>query len=890
MIYTFEQLELDTDSFQLRRDGEVVPLEPQTFDVLTYLVRQRGRVVPKEELLAEVWGTQFVTESALTTRIKQARQAVGDDGRAQRVIRTSHGRGYQFVAPVDERTDVGRRDAAVAAGTTELVERDQELAVLHDALTAVRRGEGGRIVAVCGEAGMGKTSLVSAFTAQLDDGEVLTGGCDDLLAPRALGPLRDIATRIGGPLADALATDAATDHAATELLDLLARSPTTLVIEDLHWADDATLDVVRMVARRIPTLPTLLVLTYRDQIGPDHPLRRVLAILSGPRAHRLTLQPLSIDAVTLLASEAGVDADDVHRITHGNPFFVTEVVASSDGQVPPTVRDAVLGRVASLSSGARSLVETVSVVPSRVERSVLDSVVSDDVAALAEAERSGVLGADATHVWFRHELARMAVESSLTTSERVHTNAAVLAVLEQHDGTELSRLVHHARQAGATEKMLRYADRAANEAIRLRSYRQALEYLALLLDHRRTFPDQVDEARALVRHAYVLYVLNRLEEAALSGRRAVALGADLELGDLVDAHLILSRAAYWAEGPAAATACIETAIALLGDCDDDERQAAAYADLARARSNLATLGIVAEPDPLVIEAAERSLRAAERLGRADLQSHALQYLGTGRLAMGDERGLDDIDEAVVLAEVDPRDELPVRACVNASGGAYRAGRLDEALRYARLGLERAQGGEFHSGVYRLELTIAAVQASKGEWAEAEEALARLIDRPGEPGLMEPLARSMLARLLGRQGRHAEAGATLAPALTLASTSGEIHLVGPVAAAAVELAWLRGEEIPAVATSAVTLAEALAHRSSAAEVVAYVRRAGGTMPDPIDPPGPWAPTIAGDHEAAATAWERLGDRYESALERALAGDASALEALGARASLDAVTTR
>ena len=102
MIFVFGDCELDLDRFELRRAGQVRPVEPQVFDLLAVLIRERRRVVPKEELLDTVWGNRFVSESALTSRVKAARQAIGDDGRSQHLIRTAHGRGYQFVAPVAE--------------------------------------------------------------------------------------------------------------------------------------------------------------------------------------------------------------------------------------------------------------------------------------------------------------------------------------------------------------------------------------------------------------------------------------------------------------------------------------------------------------------------------------------------------------------------------------------------------------------------------------------------------------------------------------------------------------------------------------------------------------------------------------------------------------------
>src|SRR5690606_6519811 len=111
--FEFGEFAIDTDRFELRRRGEMLHVEPQVFDVLRYLVEHRDRVVPKDELLDNVWGNRFVSESALTSRIKAARQAVGDDGRAQHVIGTVHGRGYRFVADV-----VARESAALVAAAT----------------------------------------------------------------------------------------------------------------------------------------------------------------------------------------------------------------------------------------------------------------------------------------------------------------------------------------------------------------------------------------------------------------------------------------------------------------------------------------------------------------------------------------------------------------------------------------------------------------------------------------------------------------------------------------------------------------------------------------------------------------------------------------------------
>lgn len=910
MIHAFSDFELDTQSFELRRrgTGELVTVEPQVFDVLRYLVEHPDRVVTKEELQDEVWGTRFVTESAVTSRIKSARRAVDDDGRAQRIIRTVHGRGYRVVVPVMRpEHGAGAAEPVVepAVTTVGVLERDRELALLHDALLGAEQGTGS-VVLVSGEPGIGKTSLVRAFAevAVRRGTRVLVGGCDDMATPRTLGPLRDIASELGPAVAAAFDHGAGLDEVLAVLPGALAGPTTVLVLEDLHWADDATLDLVRFLGRRAAATPTVLVLTYRATgVDGGKRLRRVLGSLTGAAVRRIELAPLTRDAVAALAGDHGPPADHVFAITRGNPFFVSEVLAAGDLVVPPTVRDAVLARVDALGPPAHELLASIAVMPYRVERWLAGAIAADigvDAdAAATEAEHAGVLSCDEHRLWFRHELARQAVEDSLPTTARLRAHQRALAALGGRDGVEPSRLVHHAESAGDWDAIVSHAPAAAAEAIRLGSYSQAIHHLELLLAAGASLPDRV-VARAASDLAYANYVINRFQDSDRYGRLAMAAAeraGDPEL--LAGALIRFSRTAYWSEGPRAAGRVIDGAMRLLEELGDRVGTAAAHAEYARAHSDLVEVGPVAEPDPLVLEHAERSLELADELDSPYLRCHALQYRGTGRLALGDARGLDDVARAVQLARVDPRDELPVRACVNAAGGSYRFGRLEEAERYVAIGLDYAEGGEFTAGAYRLELTLQGIRMSRGDWNEAEVGLQALVDWPGDPGLMQPLAAALLCRLLARRGRIDPARRVLAPALDRAAGSDEIALVGPVTTAAVELAWLAGDvdSMPAIARTALELADEVGRRTVPSELARYLRRAGHDVAGPPAPVGPWAAGLAGRWAEAASAWEALGNRYERALERTSSDDAAdvaagiaELTALGATATVAALEDR
>ena len=302
--------------------------------------------------------------------------------------------------------------AAHPAAAASLVERDDLLRWLTESLEAASRGPG-RVVFLEGESGVGKTSTVRAL-ADRRGGEVrlLWGACDALTTPRPLGPLHDMAARGAEHAARAIAArDPQHELFAATLQDLAL--PTLAVIEDAHWADEATLDFLRFVGRRIDHTRALLAVTLRnDEVGPDHPLRAVMGDLATAPTARRRIEPLSLDGVRLLAASQPIDAERLHRATGGNPFYVTEVLAAASWTVPPTVRDAVMARVARLPDAARAVLEAVALEPGRTEVEVLYGL-GIEAETIAAATGPGVLVEEADGLRFRHELARLAVAGSV---------------------------------------------------------------------------------------------------------------------------------------------------------------------------------------------------------------------------------------------------------------------------------------------------------------------------------------------------------------------------------------------------------------------------------------------------------------------------------------------
>ncbi|HEU4806734.1 MAG TPA: AAA family ATPase, partial [Homoserinimonas sp.] len=219
-----------------------------------------------------------------------------------------------------------------------LFEREHLLACLDEELAAALAGSG-RLVLVTGEAGIGKTALVSAFRQERSgDVRFLWGQCDPVTAPSPLAPIREIATELSDDYEELLSTDADSFLLATRFASLATDRPTVLVLEDLHWADGATLDLLVYLGRRLTDTPLLVVVTFRsDEVTARHPLQGALGRLAGSPQRRVPVPPLTLAAVTELAAGSDTDAERLLQVTGGNAFYVTEALAAGLEQIPGTV-------------------------------------------------------------------------------------------------------------------------------------------------------------------------------------------------------------------------------------------------------------------------------------------------------------------------------------------------------------------------------------------------------------------------------------------------------------------------------------------------------------------------------------------------------------------------
>jgi DNA-binding CsgD family transcriptional regulator/tetratricopeptide (TPR) repeat protein len=746
-----------------------------------------------------------------------------------------------------------------------LLERDGTLERLAAAVSDAAAGHGS-IVLVTGEAGIGKTSLVRAFAADAH-ARILRSACDDLIAPRTLGPLRDAALGTSGPLAAALAEDEPVDGVFTALLEELeVEPPTVLVVEDLHWADDATLDVLGYAARRIERLAAVLMLTFRDdETDLQHPLHRLLGALAGCPVHRVEPAPLSRAAVRTLSEGTGADADALYRITRGNPFFVTEALASPRDVVPASVVEAVLARVHRLSVDCRDALDQLSVVPSQVELDLAAALLGPRVDALAEAELAGVIEVRPHSLAFRHELARRAIESSLPALRRRALNAAVVGALGESDR---ARLMHHAVEAGDVDTIIVAGPRAAREAAQAGSHRQALAHFESVLPHLDRLRIR-ERAAVLDEYGWELYNAHRFREAVDAGREAARLYEQIDDPVAQGECLVrLSRHLFMAGETDEAEDCAQRAVMTL--------QATGHA-AALAHASLYTGAILAMTDDADRAAAilEAARDLAARAMRPDLAALALNYMGIARVERGEPDGIGLLRESIAAAMAARQYEYAARGYTNLAELLGRGGRIDELERCVAEGLRFTRERGFWSHAYNLEVHRCVALVRRGDWDDALAGLRGLVEGVDDPGMLFAYSVPWLGRVLARRGNEA-AGGMLASAWERARRERLLLGVAYAGLAYAEWAWLADE--PDVARDVGdVLGPRTEHPGGApfrAELLRYLSRAG--LPARPFPgcPEPWAAGLRGDWQAAATGWARAGDPYERALELTASGEEEA----------------
>jgi DNA-binding CsgD family transcriptional regulator/tetratricopeptide (TPR) repeat protein len=756
----------------------------------------------------------------------------------------------------------------------DLLEREHDLKVLSRALDEAAAGHG-RVALVSGEAGIGKTSFVEHFIATRDISvRVLKGNCDPLFTPTPLGPVYDIARQTGGPLSTQLESGAPRAALFAALLDHLlnAPQPGLLVIEDLHWADEATLDLLKFLSRRVARAKVLVVATYReDEVAAHRPLRLLLGDLAAARAAvRIDLSRLSVDAVRMLIGARPFDPEAVHRQTAGNPFFVAEILSSAAGGIPRTVRDAVLARAAKLDPGGRKVLEAAAVIGSRIEHRMLEKVLRSDLAGLAECIRVGILTETAVdNVAFRHELAREAVLTDIDPGRRRELNRAALAALKAAGGrrSDLAQLAQYAEGAGDTDAVLEYGLAAARAAASVGAHREAAAQYRRVIRCAADLP-ATKRARLYEAYAEECSTIDELGEAEGARRLAIELwreaGNALKEGEnFAELAWPLVRSGRNADAEAASRRAIEVLEAM----PPTRELASAY----RIQAHLRMLDRDREA---AVRVGRKAIELATRVQDDATIAAAEMVVGSAMLVSGDDRGCPHLDRSLSLARAKGLDALVGLIHVNIGSSYGEQYRFTEAERHLAAGIAFTRDRDLDHANHYMCAWLALTRLYQGRWSEASDLAGALVARPNVAAVSRIMALVALGRVRTRRGDPGGAAA-LDEALALAAQTGTLQRLAPARAARAEAAWLGGDRARALAEARAVydLAASHRHRWHVGEFCYWRSLAGERISAPVWSARPFLLQIKGDWRRAARAWESVGCPYEQA--RALAeGDAAA----------------
>ncbi len=674
-----------------------------------------------------------------------------------------------------------------------LIERAGFLTKLQSKFNDVAQGEG-HCILVSGESGIGKTSLVRAFCQEKKaNANIYLGSCDALFTPRPLAPLYDILWQLGN---EALKKDGNIDDRAGLFAQFFhqlgdQQGTTLLVFEDIHWADEATLDLIKFLARRITRIPCLFILTYRDdEIHSLHPLRNLLGQLPSHSFTRLQLAPLSRQAVEQLAAEKGYNGEDVYSISGGNPFYVNEILASYSLGIPDNIKDAILSVYNHLEEKLKHVWEILSVLPTGFEVGYLEKLEPDYAAAIAPCLEAKIMFFREGKLFFKHELYRRTIETSLSPFVRIALNKRVLETCRKdfEQKGELERIIHHAKNANEHEIVVRYAPLMAGQAACLGAHIEASKLYFSAIEYYQG-KDKGMLAGFYECYAYECYLTNRIKEAIVYQLRALNIWkekADTERTG--NAMWFLSRL-WWFDGNRKeAESAARQAIDTLADQPSSRAKAMAF-------SNMSQLKMLSDQTVECIHWGEKAIVIARELDDEEILSHAYNNVGTVqvRIPAYKQRGIQLLEQSLGLALKHSWHEHAARAYTNLVSDMVRIKDYPFARQALAEGLQYCEERELGSWRTYMLSWKARLMLETGRWDEACQIADDLINNELLPPIVQIGALVVAATIKMRRGAS-EVLPLLERAKAKAFEAMELQRILPALAALLEYEWITGERI------------------------------------------------------------------------------------------------
>jgi DNA-binding CsgD family transcriptional regulator len=747
----------------------------------------------------------------------------------------------------------------------ELIERDVYVDKLQSLFESAEEKEG-HCVFISGEAGIGKSSLVKVFTKELKkEYNIYRGTCDALFTPRPLAPLYDILLQLGSHLPESNID--ITDRSAffsRFLHDLRSQEKTSILIfEDIHWADEATLDFIKSLSRRITQLPCLFILTYRDnEIHSSHPLRNILGQLNADSFTRLQLLPLSSDAVDKMAEEKGYNGRDVYTISGGNPFYVNEILASYSTGIPDNIRDSVLSVYNRLDAHTKQIWDILCVMPTAFEVAYLEKIDPTYGGAIENCLALKILIIENELVFFKHELYRRTIEVSLSPFLRVALNKKVLELFKEsfEKNHKIEQIIHHAKNANEYEMVVQYAPLAARQAALVGAHIEASRLYLTAIEYY-----QGNDMDTLIgfyeAYAYECYLTNQINEAIIYTGKSLALWKKKNDTEKTGNCLRFLSRLWWFDGNGKqAESFGKQAIEVLQDQPSSKIKAMAY-------SNMSQLKMLADDHAECISWGEKAIQIAKETGDEETLSHALNNIGAVKMRdpLSAAEGKELLQQSLEIAQRNSFHEHVARAYTNLCTVSLITKDYTFSEKLVNDGIRFCEAIDLDAWTFYMLSTKARLLLETGHWEEAYTIADKLLQNEAQPPVIKIGALIVVGTIKIRKG-DPDASAFLHEVMKLAFTTGEIQRIGPALMVVMEYEWITGTKLieAQAIDKTISIIAQMKNCIEASEFIFWLRKAErGELPfketeDPYD--------ISNKTKAlkAAAFWAKAGAPYQQAL--------------------------
>lgn len=749
-----------------------------------------------------------------------------------------------------------------------LLERNEDLEKLARIFEAASKGAG-QTVFVMGEAGIGKTSLVKTFLENVRaEAVVYVGSCDSLFSARPLGPLIDIATYTPGELLDVVSSEKDRGVLFALFLQKFFSSPNPVVVlfEDIHWADEATLDFVKLLSRRIQNQKCLFLLTFRDdEVGARHPLKHIAAEMPTGSFTKLFLRRLTEQAVVDWSIQCGSNSGkDIFKLTQGNPFYVTEVLASNEnGDIPERVKDSILSVFYSKPLEIQSLWEILSIMPSGIDVALAEKIGHDFPRGIEEGVASGVLILKKDGISFKHELYRITIEGSISTLRKKTLHSQMIKMInELHpDAINLSHLIHHALYADDRDLIRKVAPRAAREAAAVGAHIESSKLFSIAIQ----YSDSADESivELYERHAYECYLTNQIESAISSQRKALDIWRQrkvvLKIGDTLR---FLSRLLWFHGRSEEVDEIAVEAVQVLENGFPTRERAMAY-------SNLSQLYMLSGNSESALYWGQKAIELATRMEDQEILSHALNNVGSVLLTYPDQEkeGIEKLNRSLQISLENHFHEHAARAYTNLCSMSVTVRQYSIAEKYFKEGIYFCEQHDLNSWTYYLQSEEMKMMLDIGNVSQAEEQALKLYSNNSHTKMVRIAAISVLAKIYTRRGDFSQAKELIKEGMILARPTNEAMRIVPMLTTWIELCWLTQSPLPEdeIRKADETLFPQKIKSWYYSDFIYWVHKAGMAIPGGGEKyNGPFREEVNGEWKMAVTAWEKVNCSYQQAI--------------------------